>query len=148
MLILYEHEVLRSFNQSCRDRKNLPLSFCTIIKDGEIYSLSHLTSQLQQQQQQQQQQDQLQQNIDNSSNDDLITLKQNLCDLEQKFQKLKDDLIKRQLHESDSLHAVQLMDWQSKLKQVNKILNINSDDVHVPIVTVNSKFELTPIKTC
>ena len=80
----------------------------------------------------------------------LTFLKQNLSDLEQKFQRLKDDLIKRQLHESDSLHAVQLMDWQSKLKQVNnsnKLIVLNSDDLHVPIVTVNSKFELTPVRT-
>ena len=143
ILIMYEHEVLRSFNQTCKDRKSTQLSFCTIIKDDEIYSLNHLNSSNPANEQS---------NIDEESTKDVLNgLKQNLNDLEQKFQKLKDDLIKRQLHESDSLHAVQLMDWQSKLKKVNnnKInLNLHSDTVYVPIVIVNSKFELTPIRTC
>jgi uncharacterized protein (DUF342 family) len=148
MLIMYEHEVLRSFNQTCKDGKSSQLSFCTIIKDDEIYSLNHLTSQTASSNSAAEQQ---QDEDESSATKEVLTnLKQNLNDLEQKFQKLKDDLIKRQLHEADSLHAVQLMDWQSKLKKVNnnKInLNLHSDPVYVPIVIVNSKFELTPIRT-
>ena len=144
LLILYEHEVLRCFNQVCRERKSHPYSFCSIIKDDEVYSVSHLNAQQQQESATDQQQD-----VEEVTKDMLQVMKQNLCELEQKFQKLKDDLIKRQLHESDSLHAVQLMDWQSKLKQIsinNKLINTHFNAIHVPIVSVNSKFELTPIK--
>ena len=134
----------------CREAKNSQLSFCAIIKDDEIYSLGHLNSSQPQQQQQSEQQLISDSLLNNEEEEYLMELKQTLAELEQKFLKIKDDLIKRQLHESDCLHAVQLMDWQSKLKQLNnnKIITINSDDMHVPMVAVNSKFELTPIKTC
>lgn len=78
---------------------------------------------------------------------------------------MKDDLIKRQLNESDSLHAVQKMDFQSKLREIsnkyklpsnsstsssqsthsNGILalsHIQLNDQHVPIVHVNNKFDI------
>ena len=64
-------------------------------------------------------------------------------------------MIKRQLNESDSLHAVQKMNFQSKIREVsNKIkftstnsqfLNLSNSNVctilqNVPIVHVNNKF--------
>jgi hypothetical protein len=86
----------------------------------------------------------------------------------------KDDLVKRQLNESDSLYAVQKMDFQTRLrelKELNKagakasslngplahqppmnntftsaqMLHFQQSDLHVPIVHVNSKFELIDI---
>ena len=80
----------------------------------------------------------------------------------------KDDLIKRQLNESDSLFAVQKMDFQSKLREIkemsksktnaqnaNSVTNSNANnqvysmlqhftpsELHVPIVRVNNKFDL------
>ncbi len=76
--------------------------------------------------------------------------------------------MKRQLNESDSLYAVQKMDFQSRLrelKELNKIsaktsvqngptpqtyasaqmLHFQQSDLHVPIVHVNSKFDLIDI---
>jgi hypothetical protein len=67
----------------------------------------------------------------------------------------KDDLIKRQLNESDSLHAVQKMNFQSKIREISNKIKFSSTNVHfsnaansniftliqnVPIVHVNNKF--------
>ncbi len=100
------------------------------MKDEEVYSLYSF--------------------INNSSNEltqseNKIPIKEVLLVLEDKFLKLKDNLIKRQLNESDSLYAVQRMDWQSKIKFVAnvKLINVKYDDAHVPIVIVNNKLELT-----
>ncbi len=87
---------------------------------------------------------------------------------------LQDDCIKRQLNESDSLHAVQKMDFEAKLRELsnkyknamtssasatsahspssnmaavslaayNVICHFKQNDLHVPIVHVNNKFDL------
>lgn len=70
-------------------------------------------------------------------------------------------MIKRQLHESDSLQAIQKMDFKSKVRELtfkqklamtnNKNSNgsitsqpfqFHLNDYHVPIVSVNSKLDL------
>mgnify|MGYP003385621254 CR=1 FL=1 len=71
-------------------------------------------------------------------------------------------MIKRQLHESDSLLAIQKMDFQSKVQELilkHKLAATNNSslivsasqlstfqfqlkDYHVPIVSVNSKLDL------
>lgn len=74
-------------------------------------------------------------------------------------------MIKRQLHESDSLQAIQKMDFQSRVRELafkNKLANTNNpnlngsqitpfhfqfNDYHVPIVTVNSKLDLFDISS-
>ena len=40
LLILYEQEILRCYNRAAREAINqsVPLSYCSIIKDEEIYS--------------------------------------------------------------------------------------------------------------
>ena len=74
-------------------------------------------------------------------------LKEMLTEVNLKFQRIKDDLIKRQLNECDSLYAVQRMDWQSKLREISnaKVLLNNLNEIYVPMVDVNSKLELTPV---
>lgn len=73
-------------------------------------------------------------------------------------------MIKRQLNESDSLYAVQKMDFQSKLRELKESSksktgasggggagtgigssNLTYSDSHVPIVSVNNKLELIDI---
>ena len=61
------------------------------------------------------------------------------------------------MHESDSLHAVQKMDFESIVRDVtnkykilangvknatNRLSTFKLNDIHVPIVHVNNKFEL------
>lgn len=107
--------------------QTVPLSFCTIIKDSEVYSLYKNQTALDTQRPQL---------AEPSSQDDLVLNRLN--EVKQKFLVFKNDMIKRQLNESDSLYAVQKMDFLSKIRD----LSISSDCMNVPIVNVNSKFEL------
>lgn len=71
-------------------------------------------------------------------------------------------MIKRQLHESDSLQAIQKMDFQSRLRELtfkqkqhlanaatsgstaasSQLAAFQFNDAHVPIVAVNAKLDL------
>lgn len=128
MIILYEQEVLRCFKKLTKYETNqtVPMSFCAIIKDAEVYSLykNEITSQSQNEL------------IAPMSPDDLLY--NNLNKVKQKFFIFKNDMIKRQLNESDSLFAVQKMDFQSKIRD----LSLSFDYLNVPIVNVNNKFDL------
>lgn len=176
--ILYEQEILRCFLNFGRELSNqpMPLGFCSVFNDDENYSQhnSYLYSNEKVKISNQNSCN------SNSNSDDLCPtestvsnvneekLLNSLTQTNNKFQKFKDDLIKRQLNESDSLHAVQKMDFQSKYSELshkhklatnsqsntnsaNKLMNVNAvsspfllkqTDIHVPIVHVNSKFEL------
>jgi hypothetical protein len=176
--ILYEQEVLRCFANLGREvsSQTVPLGFCSIFNDEENYSQhnSYLYSSGKAKVANQTSCN------SNSNNEDLCPaesivsiayeekLLNSLTQTNNKFQKFKEDLIKRQLNESDSLHAVQKMDFQSKYSELshkqklasnnqsnsnsaNKLINANTvsspfllkqTDIHVPIVHVNSKFEL------
>lgn len=183
LVLLYEQEILRCYNRSVREDANqtIPFSFCTIIKDDEVYSpLKHeyIYTNTQpttfgypsDQQQQQQQTNPGDQNSDfsmikpNEAETSEAKFINSLNELRNKFQKLKDDLIKRQLNESDSLHAVQKMDFDLKLRELISKYKLASqqvgmsnlsatqaytqyslfqlNDFHVPIVHVNNKLEL------
>jgi len=56
-------------------------------------------------------------------------------------------MVLRQHNEAESLHAVQVMDWNIRLKQ-NKlcdyIFESSVDKVHVPIVHVGEDFDTLP----
>jgi len=47
LIILYEQEVLRSFNKAARETacQEIPFSFCSMIKDDEIYSMFRISEQ-------------------------------------------------------------------------------------------------------
>ncbi len=131
---MYEQEILRCYNKHQRELNSLstPFSFSNIIKDQEVYSFYTYGNNANPSEQGGQ-----------SDNDGSITGVH--IRLEEKFLKLKDDLIKRQLNESDSLYAVQRMDWQSKIKHLAnvKLVSMKYDDSHVPIVIVDNKLKLT-----
>lgn len=130
LIILYEQEILRCFNKPSRDELNqtVPLSFCAIIKDAEVYSLYKNEQGLDTQRPSQL--------AEPLCQDDFILCRLN--EIKQKFLLFKNDMIKRQLNESDSLYAVQKMDFQSKIRDIS----VPSDYLNVPIVNVNNKFEL------
>ncbi|CAF0820600.1 unnamed protein product [Brachionus calyciflorus] len=130
LIILYEQEILRCFNKQSINNFNqmVPMSFCSIIKDAEVYSLYKNQQTLESQR-------------PNSLTDPIIQediLLSHLNDIKQKFLVFKNDMIKRQLNESDALFAVQKMAFQSKIRD----LSLNNECLNVPIVNVNSKFEL------
>ncbi len=154
LVILYEQEMLRCFNRFSH-QKTEQLSFCTIIKDDEVYSDYKPTQRIVPQNNQEQQTAST-----NLNSNEEYKLSINLNEIRSKFEKLKDDLVKRQLNESDSLYAVQKMDFQSKLRELNNRNKVNGvaqnqqqqflqqiaqNDSHVPIVHVNSKFELIDV---
>jgi polyhydroxyalkanoate synthesis regulator phasin len=161
LCILYEQELIRCYNQVFREEIHqlVPFSFCAIVRDEETYmpeqvvqpntssSLSVTTAKT----------------SDEISSEIQLKFNSVLTNLKNKFQKLKDDLIKRQLNESDSLHAVQKMNYQSKIREIsiklksmsavnsmsgngNSLLlssSILSNPLlcqQVPIVHVNNKF--------
>nr|KAG5712711.1 hypothetical protein BaRGS_029766 [Batillaria attramentaria] len=65
----------------------------------------------------------------------------NLQELEQNL------LLLRHHHEAESLHAVQKLDWEYKLKECGQCDYKSSpviDELHVPMVQVNDDFELLP----
>jgi hypothetical protein len=177
LVILYEQEIMRCYYLYSRDttQQKIPFSFCSIIKDDEIYSqFKHnndpisTVSPLASTTLTQTQENNIQGNTNTDINNSNVTgpkvimaieekLFKSLNELKSKFQKLKDDLIKRQLHESDSLHAVQKMDFESIVRDVankykimtngvknstNRLSLFKLNDIHVPIVHVNNKFEL------
>lgn len=56
-------------------------------------------------------------------------------------------LLLRHHHEAESLHAVQKMDWEWKLKECGQCDYKSTpviDEVHLPMVQVNDDFELLP----
>ena len=53
----------------------------------------------------------------------------------------------RHHHEAESLHAVQKLEWEWKLKELGLCeprCSPTIDEVHVPMVTVNDELELLP----
>lgn len=56
-------------------------------------------------------------------------------------------MVLRHHNEAESLHAVQRMDWEWKLKELGDC-DVNSkphiDDLHVPMVHVSDDFDLLP----
>jgi len=182
--------------------RSIPFSFCSMIKDDEIYSKFRINDQtsllvssaphqsinsisnecmeapLACSTDSQSDQQSLESAVEPKVNESMSAEEkflQNLNEIKVKFQKLKDDLIKRQLNESDSLHAVQKMDFQLKIRELshkykmaatsassntcstesspsslamvslnayNAILIFQQNDLHIPIVHVNNKFDL------
>lgn len=199
LVILYEQEVLRCFNKSAREAVNqeIPFSFCSMIKDDEIYSMFRISEQaslsattqppilcntevvttdrMEQQNNRASQSSEIVESVAEAVQIETVSAEEvfsnELHGLRCKFQKLKDDCIKRQLNESDSLHAVQKMNFQAKLRELsnkyknaitnstnsitkdsdmaanslssyNIIAHFQQNDIHVPIVHVNNKFDL------
>lgn len=123
LVILYEQEILRCFNnkQQTSTNQTVPFSFCSIVKDDEVYSsYGRFSDPIQIISNSEQQQD------DCIDDDKFLQLLENL---KYKFQKLKDDMVKRQLNESDSLNAVQKMDFQSFIRELLNKYKINAKNV-------------------
>lgn len=68
-----------------------------------------------------------------------------LQDVDDKWEKIKEHMLLRHHNEAESLHAVQKMDWEWKMKELslcdaNSIPNI--EELHVPMVHVSDDFDL------
>lgn len=74
-----------------------------------------------------------------------------LQDVDDKWEKIKEQMVLRHHNEAESLNAVQKMDWEWK---VNEITGANSsanndnavpqmDDLHIPMVHVSDDFDMS-----
>ncbi|KAM8782308.1 ankyrin repeat domain-containing protein 12 isoform 2-T2 [Rhynchonycteris naso] len=139
LIVSNEQEVLRVHYRAARTLANqtLPFSACTVLLDAEVYSVP----------------------MDAQSDDSKTSVRDRfnarqfmswLQDVDDKFDKLKTCLLMRQQHEAAALNAVQRLEWQLKLQELDpatyKSISIYEiQEFYVPLVDVNDDFELTPI---
>ena len=59
------------------------------------------------------------------------------------FSLSKEQMVLRHHNEAESLNAVQKMDWEWKLSEINSGMKVKpaTDDLHVPMVQVNEDFD-------
>ncbi|XP_065359312.1 uncharacterized protein LOC135953365 [Calliphora vicina] len=130
-----EQEIIRIHSKAARSMsyQSLPFSVCTYIKDEEVYNM--LTPEL----------DDKEKNARCRFNGRLLLSW--LQDVDDKWEKIKESMVLRHHNEAESLHAVQLMDWETALKKY-ELCDLNSQIIvetdHVPIVYVSDDFDLLP----
>ncbi|XP_019401598.1 PREDICTED: ankyrin repeat domain-containing protein 12 [Crocodylus porosus] len=139
LIVSNEQEVLRVHYRAARTLANqtLPFSACTVLLDAEVYNVP----------------------LDSQADDSKASVRDRfnarqfmswLQDVDDKFDKLKTCLLMRQQHEAAALNAVQRLEWQLKLQELDpatyKSISIYEiQEFYVPLVDVNDDFELTPI---
>ncbi|CAL4171542.1 unnamed protein product, partial [Meganyctiphanes norvegica] len=134
LVLSVEQEILRVHGRAARALANqaLPFSVCTLLKDEEVYNVINP----------EQEKDG---NARSRYNGRLFLSW--LQDVDDKWEKIKEHMVLRHHHEAESLHAVQRMDWEWKLKELRLIEHNQRpkiDDVQVPQVQVSDDFDLLP----
>jgi len=135
LVLSVEQEILRVHGRAARALANqsLPFSVCTILRDEEVYSA--ITPE-------QEEKDR----IARSRYNGRLFISW-LRDVDDKWEKIKEAMLLRHHNEAESLHAVQKMDWEWKMKELG-ICEFKSkpviDDTHVPMVHVSDDFDLLP----
>ncbi|XP_069960646.1 uncharacterized protein [Cherax quadricarinatus] len=123
LVLSVEQEILRVHGRAARALANqaLPFSVCTFLKDEEVYNIISP----------EQEKDG---NARSRYNGRLFLSW--LQDVDDKWDKIKEFMVLRHHNEAESLHAVQRMDWEWKLKELGDC-DANSrphiDDLHVPM---------------
>ncbi|KAI4471067.1 espin [Holotrichia oblita] len=135
LVLSVEQEILRVHGKAARALANqsLPFSVCTILRDEEVYNL--ITPE----------QEEKDRNARSRYNGRLFLSW--LQDVDDKWEKIKENMLLRHHNEAESLHAVQKMDWEWKLKELNLCdakSTPNIEEVHVPMVHVSDDFDLLP----
>ncbi|KAG7488741.1 hypothetical protein MATL_G00036890 [Megalops atlanticus] len=139
LIVSNEQEVLRVHYRAARTLANqsLPFSACTVLLDAEVYNMPP-----------------------DAQGDDCKTSVRDrfnarqfmswLQDVDDKFDKLKTCLLMRQQHEAAALNAVQRLEWQLKLQELDPATYKSTSifeipEFHIPLVDVSDDFELAPI---
>ncbi|KAH8405405.1 hypothetical protein KR222_011359 [Zaprionus bogoriensis] len=130
-----EQEIIRVHSKAARSISGqaAPYSVCTFLKDDEIYNM--ITPE----------QDEKEKSARCRFNGRLLLSW--LQDVDDKWEKIKESMVLRQHNEAESLHAVQVMDWNiclNKNKLCDYIFESNVDKNHVPIVHVGEDFDTLP----
>ncbi|XP_035526157.1 ankyrin repeat domain-containing protein 12 isoform X2 [Morone saxatilis] len=139
LIVSNEQEVLRVHYRAARTLANqtLPFSACTVLLDAEVYNMPQ----------------------DAQSDDGKTSVRDRfnarqfmswLQDVDDKFDKLKTCLLMRQQHEAAALNAVQRLEWQLKLQELDPATYKSTSifeipEFYIPLVEVNDDFDLTPI---
>ncbi|CAG2162955.1 unnamed protein product [Oppiella nova] len=156
LILSAEQEILRVHGRAARAMVNqsIPFSVCSILKDEEIYNIFDNESE---------QNETISNHIKGEKV--LVTgtsggLSANrtryngrlflswLQDVADKWQKTKDVMLLRHKKESESMLAMQKLEWEWKLKEFGLCdlkTSPNIDDKHVPKVFVSEDFELFPV---
>ncbi|KAJ9587599.1 hypothetical protein L9F63_018981, partial [Diploptera punctata] len=135
LVLSVEQEILRVHGRAARALANqsLPFSVCTILKDEEVYNV--ITPE----------QEEKDRNARSRYNGRLFLSW--LQDVDDKWEKIKESMLLRHHNEAESLHAVQKMDWEWKMKELG-LCEFKAkpviEDVHVPMVHVSDDFDLLP----
>nr|XP_015223555.1 PREDICTED: ankyrin repeat domain-containing protein 11 isoform X1 [Lepisosteus oculatus] len=137
LIVSCEQEVLRVHCRAARTIANqaVPFSACTMLLDSEVYNMPSET-----------------QGDENKSVRDRFNARQFISwiqDVDDKYDRMKTCLLMRQQHEAAALNAVQRMEWQLKVQELDpaghKSLCVNEvPSFYVPMVDVNDDFVLLP----
>lgn len=75
-----------------------------------------------------------------------------LQDLDDKWEKIKEQMVLRHHNEAESLNAVQKMDWEWKVNEITGTAGTTvvvdqslpcMDDLHIPMVHVSDDFDMS-----
>ncbi|KAM9301534.1 ankyrin repeat domain-containing protein 11 [Gastrophryne carolinensis] len=137
LIVSCEQENLRVHCRAARTIANqaVPFSACTMLLDSEVYNMPMEN-----------------QGDENKSVRDRFNARQFLSwlqDVDDKYDRMKTCVLMRQQHEAAALNAVQRMEWQLKMQELDptghKSLCVNEvPSFYVPMVDVNDDFVLLP----
>merc|ERR1711884_295960 len=144
LVLAVEQEILRVHGRAARALANqtVPYSVCTILRDEDIYNPSELSAK--------------------ASNPASASTSVNgskdgrsryngrlfiswLQDVDDKWEKIKEQMVLRHHNEAESLNAVQKMDWEWKVSEITGVSGegvIKVDDLHIPMVHVSDESDL------
>ncbi|XP_038216959.1 ankyrin repeat domain-containing protein 12 isoform X2 [Zerene cesonia] len=132
LVLAVEQEILRVHGRAERAVANqaLPFSVCTILRDKEVYNVLAP--------------DQEEKRNAQRSRCNGRQINSWLQEVDDKWEKIKEGMLRRQHTEAETLHAVQMMGWEWKLKELGLCDHKNTpkiDPAHVPQIHV-SNFDL------
>ncbi|GCB60982.1 hypothetical protein scyTo_0006968 [Scyliorhinus torazame] len=138
LVVSCEQEILRVHCRAARTIANqtVPFSACTMLLDSEVYNMP----------------------LENQGDENKTSVRDRfnarqfiswLQDVDDKYDRMKTCLLMRQQHEAAALNAVQRMEWQLKVQELDpaghKSLCVSEvPSFYVPMVDVNDDFMLLP----
>uniref|UniRef100_A0A8D8VD29 Ankyrin repeat domain-containing protein 11 n=1 Tax=Cacopsylla melanoneura TaxID=428564 RepID=A0A8D8VD29_9HEMI len=134
-----EQEILRVHCHAARELANqpLPYSACTILKDEEVYNLIGPDTD---------DKDSIEHKKDKRTDryryNGRLFIKW-LRDIDDKWDKIKKRMIIRQTNEAESLHAVQKMDWEWKVRELSLEVPPPGEESYVPMISIVDDLQST-----
>merc|ERR1712025_1498661 len=139
LVLAVEQEILRVHGRAARALANqsVPFSVCTILRDEEIYNTIQKPSQ---------QSDDKTKDGSRSRYNGRLFLSW-LQDVDDKWERIKEQMVLRHHNEAESLNAVQKMDWEWKVNEITGGTGGEGlplmDDLHIPMVHVSDDFDMS-----